>query len=49
MKSRTHLKRKEVDDVLGGDDSWGNQAAGMSQNKLSALQFPVCDFDFDRD
>ncbi|PVF96115.1 putative Rpc11-DNA-directed RNA polymerase III subunit C11 [Serendipita vermifera] len=25
MKSRTHLKRKEVDDVLGGDESWGNQ------------------------
>jgi hypothetical protein len=27
MKSRTYLKRKEVDDVLGGDDSWGNQTA----------------------
>jgi len=21
---RTHLKRKEVDDVLGGKDSWAN-------------------------
>lgn len=28
MKSRTHLKRKEVDDVLGGDESWGNQTNG---------------------
>jgi len=29
MKSRTYLKRKEVDDVLGGDESWGNQTTGM--------------------
>ena len=28
MKSRTHLKSKEVDDVLGGEESWGNQTNG---------------------
>ena len=24
ISMRTHLKRKEVDDVLGGKDSWAN-------------------------
>jgi DNA-directed RNA polymerase III subunit RPC11 len=24
ITSRTHLKRKEVDDVLGGEGSWDN-------------------------
>lgn len=34
MKSRTHLKRKEVDDVLGGDSSWGNQTNGNTSTAI---------------
>jgi len=26
MNSRTRLKRKELDDILGGDEAWGNMA-----------------------
>jgi hypothetical protein len=28
MNSRTRLKRKEVDDILGGDEAWGNMTTG---------------------
>ena len=30
MNSRTRLKRKEVDDILGGDEAWGNMATSES-------------------
>lgn len=49
MKSRTHLKRKQVDDVLGGDDSWGNQTQGKFVNHPLNLKLtwiapcPKCD------
>jgi hypothetical protein len=35
MNSRTRLKRKEVDDILGGEEAWGNMATG--QSSLSQL------------
>jgi len=30
MNSRTRLKRKEVDDILGGDEAWGNMTTSQS-------------------
>ena len=48
MNSRTRLKRKEVDDILGGDEAWGNIITGQSSSdifilvcQLSALQCHV--------
>lgn len=44
------MKRKQVDDVLGGDDSWGNQTNGEQKFILksiitdySAAPCPKCD------
>lgn len=56
MTSRTHLKRKEVDDVLGGDDTWkhADSTAGTCDGSLSQHIFidsyviatcPKCDHD----
>jgi hypothetical protein len=43
---RTHLKRKEVDDVLGGKDSWANvdvvDGESMSMSMSSASR--ACPF-----
>ena len=42
---RTHLKRKEVDDVLGGKDSWANvdvvDGKSPSSSWASSLLFTV--------
>lgn len=36
---RTHLKRKEVDDVLGGKEAWANvdKTEGMSSESVVSL------------
>jgi hypothetical protein len=34
---RTHLKRKEVDDVLGGKDSWANVDVVDGESMCSRL------------
>lgn len=40
MTSRTKLKRKEVDDVLGGDEMWkhADSTAGGSHTKVDLLE-----------
>jgi hypothetical protein len=37
MNSRTRLKRKEVDDILGGEEAWGNMATGQLVSKSLIL------------
>jgi hypothetical protein len=36
ISMRTHLKRKEVDDVLGGKDSWANVDVVDGESMFSA-------------
>jgi hypothetical protein len=45
---RTHLKRKEVDDVLGGKDSWANVDVvdGESMLMLMSSASWACPFHF---
>ncbi len=37
---RTHLKRKEVDDVLGGKESWANVDKIEGQSDPCLLELP---------
>ena len=37
MNSRTRLKRKEVDDILGGEEAWGNMTTGQSVSNTLIL------------
>jgi hypothetical protein len=41
ISMRTHLKRKEVDDVLGGKDSWANVDVvdGESEFRMSSVSW----------
>jgi hypothetical protein len=42
ISMRTHLKRKEVDDVLGGKDSWANVDSVDGQlNTAWPIFFPL--------
>lgn len=38
ISMRTHLKRKEVDDVLGGKDSWANVDVVDGESMISDTQ-----------
>jgi hypothetical protein len=44
ISMRTHLKRKEVDDVLGGKDSWANvdvvDGESMSMASARGMSLP---------
>jgi hypothetical protein len=48
ISMRTHLKRKEVDDVLGGKDSWANVDVvdGESMLMLMSSASWACPFHF---
>ena len=37
MTSRERMKRKEVDDVLGGEEAWKNADSTASTSNLSSL------------
>ena len=46
ISMRTHLKRKEVDDVLGGKDSWANVDVVDGESMLMSSASWACPFHF---